>query len=155
MKKVSLPPTISAGKLCYHFFAVVGMISSIGLLISWIAVEQPSADKAVFEPAAKDVNVSTAEAAAAVEAYRWRVGKDQSGMPKGYFISKDALMWLLQDQNFNGVYFYPGFNASGKFCLVAEGGRTENAGYRPVEGIEGKRIMSESLCPTDCGALTK
>lgn len=147
---------VTSGKLYYHFFAVVGMISSIGLLISWISVDDPVEQVTVLaEPSAKDVNVSTAEAAAAVEAYKWRVSKDATDLPRGYFISRESLQWLLQDPNNNGVYIYPGFTAASRFCLIAEGGRADNAGQRIVEGLDGKRVMSETLCPNDCGTLAR
>lgn len=154
MKKFSLRRPVSVGKLCYHFFAVVGMISSFALMISWVSDRTPSVDP-LPSAGTKDVNVSTAEAAASVEAYKWRVSKDQTGMPKGYFMSRESLMWLLQDPNNNGIYFYPGFNGAGRFCMIAEGGRSDNAGQRIVDGIDGRRMMSESLCPTDCGSLAR
>lgn len=156
MKKFSLRRISVSGKLCYHFFAVVGMISSIGLLISWITVNESSDQITVLaEPASKDINVSTAEAAAAVEAYKWKILKDASDLPRGYFISRDAVQWLLQDPNNNGVYVYPGYAATGKYCLIVEGGRADNAGQRIVEGMDGKRVKSETLCPTDCGSLAR
>ncbi len=156
MEKFSLQRMTASGKLCYHFLALVGLVSTISLLLSWISADAGTKlFRSASEPAVKDVNVSTAEAAASVEAYKWRVGKDQTGLPKGYFMSRESLMKLLQDPNNNGVYFYPGYSSAGKFCLVAEGGRSENAGYKAVDGVDGMRIMSESICPTDCGNLTK
>lgn len=157
MKKFYSPCSlIAAGKTFYHFLAVAGFVSMVSLLTGWVAADPSSgpSDHFLSSPGT-DQNVSTAVAAAVVEAYKWQVSKDQSNLPKGYFISKDALMWILQDGGHNGVYFYPGYTASGRYCLVAEGGKSEGANYKINQGVDGRRVMSESTCPTDCGALTR
>lgn len=143
-----------SGKVLYHLFAVTGMVTVCGLLISWGSPETKSTES-TESINAPDVNISTVDAAAMIEAYRWRVSKNQDGLPRGYFISKESINWLLQNQAFNGIYVYPAFNSSEKFCTVIEGGKSNVATYRIVEGIEGRRIMSESTCPTDCGTLTR
>lgn len=76
-------------------------------------------------------------------------------MPKGYFISRVALDWVLQDESNNGVYVYPAINASGAVCVVIEPGSSATASYRPTEGVAGRVVMSESPCPTDCGNLMR
>lgn len=144
-----------SGKILYHLFAVTGMITVSGLLISWGSTDANSSDSKTASSLSPDVNITTVDAAAMIEAYRWRVSKNQDGMPRGYFISKESINWLLQNQAFNGIYVYPAFNSAEKFCTVLEGGRSAVATYRIVEGIEGRRIMSESTCPTDCGTLTR
>lgn len=144
-----------SGKILYHLFAVTGMITVSGLLISWGSTDANSSDSQTASSLSPDVNITTVDAAAMIEAYRWRVSKNQDGMPRGYFISKESINWLLQNQAFNGIYVYPAFNSAEKFCTVLEGGRSAVATYRIVEGIEGRRIMSESTCPTDCGTLTR
>ena len=143
-----------SGKIIYHLFAITGMATVCGLLISWGSPEKQTVEsrESLVSP---DVNITTVDAAAMIEAYRWRVSKNQDGMPRGYFISKESINWLLQNQAFNGIYVYPAFNSAEKFCTVLEGGKSTVATYRIVEGIDGRRIMSESTCPTDCGTLTR
>jgi hypothetical protein len=144
-----------SGKILYHLFAVTGMITVCGLLISWGSTEGSSSSSYKTLLASPDVNITTVDAAAMIEAYRWRVNKNQDGMPRGYFISKESINWLLQNQAFNGIYVYPAYNNAEKFCTVVEGGKSTVATYRILEGIDGRRIMSESTCPTDCGTLTR
>ena len=118
-----------SGKILYHLFAVTGMITVSGLLISWGATESASSGSKDASLASPDVNITTVDAAAIIEAYKWRVSKNQDGMPRGYFISKESINWLLQNQSFNGSYVYPEFNRAERFWTVVEGGKSAVGNY--------------------------
>lgn len=142
------------GKLCYHFCAIVGLVSIVGIFISWNKAE-PSANAGGIAPflVVKDYTVPNWQAAAAIEAYKWRINATKDSVAAGYFISKEAINFMLKDVRNNGVFVYPGFNGAGKFCLVAEGFNLTGAGF--TERADYKIVMCETSCPKDCGTFQK
>ncbi|MFN0187780.1 MAG: hypothetical protein ACKVQV_03685 [Bacteroidia bacterium] len=157
MKNINFNQLRTPARLFYHFFAITGMVGSLLFAISWSG--EKAIDNSIVSSSIgtnPDVNVAPASAKGFVDAFQLRYAKEGSpSLPKGYFISKAALDWVLQDESNNGVYVYPAINASGAVCVVVEPGSSANASYRPTEGIAGRVVMSESPCPTDCGSLMR
>ncbi|MBK9636687.1 MAG: hypothetical protein IPO63_02280 [Bacteroidetes bacterium] len=142
-------------RVMYHFFAITGVISSFFFLVSWSDAkvdlkESPHEIMAM----APDVNISSESASAFINAYGKRFIKEgNEAPPKGYFISRASISWLLENANLNGIYVYPAVNAQGIVCSIVEGGISRDATHRILEGVAGRVIMSESPCPNDCGSL--
>ncbi|MBK9319821.1 MAG: hypothetical protein IPM91_14115 [Bacteroidetes bacterium] len=61
----------------------------------------------------------------------------------------------MENEENNGVYVYPAINAEGNVCSIIEGGVSKVNTFRVMEGVEGRHIINESMCPTDCGNLMR
>jgi hypothetical protein len=142
-------------RIMYHFFAVTGVISSFFFIVSWSNAKVDTKESLSSDlEISPDVNVSTESAKAYISAYGRRFVKEgDEAPPKGFFISRASISWLLEDANMNGIYVYPAVNAQGVVCSMVECGISRNASHRIVEGIAGRVVMSESPCPNDCGSL--
>ncbi len=154
MKKTAIFNLLKPVKFIYHFFALTGFITTLVTLISWSGPEQeinPSAP--VVNNRIPDVNITGRNAKDYIAAYRTAYLGTESRLPKGYFISRQAINWLLSNENLGGIYVYPALTPQGVICTVLEGGNNANAKYSIIEGIEGRVMMSESTCPNDCGSL--
>lgn len=157
MKNIFSPKWNYSIRVMYHFFAITGVISSFFFIVSWSDAKENSNEciknNLVMTP---DGNVSAQDATSYINAYRSRfIREGGEAPPKGYFISKRAIEWLLENESLNGIYVYPAVNAEGAVCTVVEGGSSGNASFNSSEGITGRVVMSTSPCPNDCGSLGK
>lgn len=155
MKKIFSIKRNYSYHVLYHFFAVVGVISSFFFIVSWSDAKvsnEVNLKENMAMPA--EVNISAESARAFISSFGKRFVKPGNEVPpKGYFISRASISWLLENTNLNGIYVYPAVNAQGVVCAVAEGGISGNASFNIVEGIAGRTVMSDSPCPNDCGTL--
>lgn len=142
-------------RVMYHFFAITGVISSFFFLVSWSnAKENTQGSEINNVMISPDVNISSENATAFINAFGKRFIKEgNEAPPKGFFISRASISWLLENANLNGIYVYPAVNAQGVVCSIVEGGISRDATHRILEGVTGRVIMSESPCPNDCGSL--
>lgn len=142
-------------RVIYHFFAITGIVSSFFIIVSWSENKLNNEVKLNENLAiSSDVNISEENARAFIGAYGKRFVKPGNEVPpKGFFISRASIFWLLENANLNGIYVYPAVNAQGVVCAVAEGGISGSASFNIVEGITGRTVMSDSPCPNDCGLL--
>jgi len=125
-------------------------------LISWVFPGGNSNSRTVASSSpAPDVNIARAGAVNFINAYRDRYFKSDQDVPKGFFISRAAINWLLENEENNGIYMYPALNAEGKVCSILEGGVSAVDSFRVMEGVEGRQIINQSMCPTDCGNLMR
>lgn len=137
-------------------FSIIGVLSVLSILISWVMPEnEKSETKARSSFVSPDGNLTKPECLALINAYRDRFFKNSPEVPKGFFLSRAAINWVLQNETNNGIYVYPAMNAEGKVCTVFEGGVSPDTEFRMVEGLEGRHVVSESMCPTDCGSLMR
>lgn len=146
----------SAVKLIRNIFSIIGMVSVFAMMISWARPEKTSrtlVEKPLLP--SPDMNIAKAECINFINAYRDRYFKGEENAPKGYFISRATINWLLENETNTGIYVYPALNNEGVFCTIVEGGVSTVAQFRVVEGVEGRQIISESMCPTDCGNLMR
>ena len=144
-------------RVMYHFFAITGVVSSLFFIVSWgdakVITHASNKDNMEKTP---DVNVSPENASSFINAFRSRfVREGAEAPPKGYFITKASINWLLENESLNGIYVYPAINAQGVVCAVIEGGTSQNASHSIMEGVAGRVIMSASPCPNDCGSLAR
>ncbi len=142
-------------RVMYHFFAITGVISSFFFIVSWSDAKVNTNESVQRNvEVSPDVNIPSESATAFINAYGKRYNKEGGETPpKGYFISRASISWLLENANLNGIYVYPAVNAQGVVCSIVEGGISRNASHKIIEGVTGRVIMSESPCPNDCGSL--
>jgi hypothetical protein len=142
-------------RVMYHFFAITGVISSLFFIVSWSEGKVNAFESSKVIPGkSPDTNVATETAKAFITDYSRRFVKGEVP-PKGYFVSRAAISWLLEDVSLNGIYVYPAVNGQGVVCAIVEGGTSPNASHNVVEGIAGRVVMTDSPCPTDCGSLMR
>lgn len=147
----------SSIRFMYHFFAVIGVLSSFFFIVSWSDVKLNANESGkINSEMTPDGNVSPENALSFINAYKARFVREGGEVPpKGYFISKASINWLLENESLNGIYVYPAVNAQGVVCTVLEGGTSDNASFNIVEGVAGRVVMSASPCPNDCGSLIR
>ena len=138
-------------RVCTNCLALVGAFTICSMMISW-NTSGKFLDRKSFS---LDVNVSKETAQAYINAYKVRYFQNDGAMPKGFFISRSAVNYILDDQAHNGIYIYPALNSKNEVCTILEGGSSRSFTYKIMEGIQGRVMMSESTCPTDCGSLLK
>jgi hypothetical protein len=157
MKNIFSPKSNYSIRVIYHFFAITGVVSSLFFVVSWSDAKLNKNDSAIENmERTPDVNVSPENATAFINAFKGRFVREGSeAPPKGYFITKAAINWLLENESLNGIYVYPAVNAEGVVCAVIEGGVSANATHAIMEGVAGRVIMSASPCPNDCGSLAR
>ncbi len=99
-------------------------------------------------------SISPADAKAMMGNYsNWAFSKNQ----KGGFISKQAIdVMFPQGTNNNVFYWYPAAEVVGRdtiLRLIVEPGYAVNTGL--TSRADSKIFMSESMCPNECGSLSK
>lgn len=156
MRHEKLFKTSSSLNSMRNMFSIIGVFSVLFILISWAFPAGKNNDQQLeFSTPAPDVNIAKEGAVLFINAYRDRYFKNEQNVPKGFFISRAAIKWLLENEEYNGIYVYPALNAEGNVCSILEGGVSAVNTFRVIEGIEGRQIVNESMCPTDCGGLMK
>jgi hypothetical protein len=100
------------------------------------------------------ISISPADAKTMIGNYsNWDFNKNQ----KGGFLSKQAIdVMFPQGTNNNVIYWYTAAEIVGKdtiLRLVVEPGYAVNAGLNSK--ADSKIFMSESMCPNECGSLSK
>jgi hypothetical protein len=99
-----------------------------------------------------DQNINDEDARRMINAFQERYSNQNNPLPKGYFLSRAAINWMLDDPNKNGIYIYNA-DDKGRFCTVVEPGISRNASFRVNENVHSRIVITESMCPTDCGSL--
>lgn len=126
-----------------NIFSIIGVFSVLFLLISWtftvtkIARIQPACW--TFDANSWCKYITKAVAVNFINTYHKRYFKSEQNAVKGFFISRAAITWLLENEENNGVYVYPAINAEGN--VYFDWRWSEHSKYFSVmEGVEGRHI---------------
>lgn len=130
--------------LIRNSFSLIGMLAVLAVLSGW------QFPKHVHD--SKDQNVGEEDARRMINAFQERYSNQNNQLPKGYFLSRAAINWMLEDPNKNGIYIYNA-DDKGRICTVVEPGISRNASFRVNENVNSRVVITESMCPTDCGSL--